>query len=220
MEELRALVRRWNLHHKRNFWRENPTKDDVVTALHRQIKHMKVVSDSIESKKAERREADRKWHLPKTTRESDGPPWTLTSSKCKPTKTNTSSTCLYHESCALRSLNEPAHPGLSTDSVDNGIIYMSRWGQQNIKNEGSLSREVENTSLPENLKGKRASPQNLEKRYSNNVITDVRDCKSRTYKMHLEQKSCLALLNMTMRDQVRKIGLPIMHTSHFLCLSR
>lgn len=37
MEELRALVRKWNLHHKRNFWRENPTKvcvrDDVSYAL-------------------------------------------------------------------------------------------------------------------------------------------------------------------------------------------
>eukprot|EP00903_Cladosiphon_okamuranus_P011079 g10458.t1 len=60
MEELRALVRKWNLHHKRNFWRENPTKDDVVAALNRHIKHMKLVHDHIENKKAERREADRK----------------------------------------------------------------------------------------------------------------------------------------------------------------
>lgn len=203
MEELRALVRKWNLHHKRNFWRENSTKDDVVNALNRHIRHMKVVSDSIESKKAERREAYRKRHLPNTIRESDGPPWTLTSSKCTPPKTNISGTCLYREGYALRSLNESAHSGLPTDSVDNGIIYMSRWGQQNIKNEGSLSHGVENTSLQENLEGKRASPQNLEKGDNNN-FTDVRDCKSRTYKMYLEQKSCLALLNMTMRDQVRK----------------
>lgn len=221
MEELRALVRKWNLHHKRNFWRENPTKDDVVVTLHRHIKHMKVVSDSIESKKAERREADRKRYLPKTTRESDGPPWTLTSSKCKPPKTNTSGTCLYHEGCALRSLNETTHPCLPTDSVDNGIIYMSRWGKQNsninIKNDGPLNHEVENTSLPDNLEGKQASPQNLDKGDINNDV-DVRDSKSRTYKMHLEQKSCLALLNMTMRDQVRptlfgeKLGL-----TPFLC---
>jgi hypothetical protein len=34
-EELRALVRRWNLHHERHFWRNHPTKDDVVSALTR-----------------------------------------------------------------------------------------------------------------------------------------------------------------------------------------
>lgn len=33
MFELKALVRKWNLHHQRNFWANHRTKDDVVLAL-------------------------------------------------------------------------------------------------------------------------------------------------------------------------------------------
>ena len=34
MEELKGLVRKWKLHHERNFWRNHQNKDDVVNALH------------------------------------------------------------------------------------------------------------------------------------------------------------------------------------------
>ena len=42
MDELKLLVRQWNMHHERNFWRNHPDKDGVVMALYKRLK----VSDS------------------------------------------------------------------------------------------------------------------------------------------------------------------------------
>eukprot|EP00636_Phaeomonas_parva_P015472 CAMPEP_0118862120 /NCGR_PEP_ID=MMETSP1163-20130328/7435_1 /TAXON_ID=124430 /ORGANISM="Phaeomonas parva, Strain CCMP2877" /LENGTH=351 /DNA_ID=CAMNT_0006795993 /DNA_START=53 /DNA_END=1105 /DNA_ORIENTATION=- len=49
MEELKHLVRIWKLHHERNFWRNHPTREDVVMALTRHLK-------SVHALQRERRE--------------------------------------------------------------------------------------------------------------------------------------------------------------------
>ncbi|GMH76078.1 hypothetical protein TrST_g9441 [Triparma strigata] len=41
IEELKLLVRRWNMHHERNFWRNHPDKDSVVMALYQKMKQKK-----------------------------------------------------------------------------------------------------------------------------------------------------------------------------------
>ena len=41
IEELKLLVRRWNMHHERNFWRNHPDKDSVVMALYQKMKQRK-----------------------------------------------------------------------------------------------------------------------------------------------------------------------------------
>lgn len=201
MEELRALVRKWNLHHKRNFWRENSTKDDVVAALNRHIKHIKVVHENIENKKAERREADRKRQVQNTTGESDSIPRTMASLKRRPPLESASDTCLYREGVALHRLERPVDAGLPTDSVENGIIYMSRWGQENSKSIESTSDEAEKVGLLEDFERGSAPPQSIEtdEEYDTDDMLGPKDDAN---KMQAQQKCCLALLNMTMRDQV------------------
>lgn len=41
MEELKQLVRKWKLHHERNFWRNHPTREDVVLALTKHLRKVK-----------------------------------------------------------------------------------------------------------------------------------------------------------------------------------
>ena len=38
MEQLKGLVRKWKLHHERNFWRNHPSTEDVVNACHKHLK--------------------------------------------------------------------------------------------------------------------------------------------------------------------------------------
>lgn len=200
MEELRALVRKWNLHHKRNFWRENPTKDDVVAALNQHIKHMKVVHDNIEHKKAERREADRKRQVQHTAGEGISPSRTVTSSKRKPPLENTSETCLYRDGLPLHRLDWPADAGFPTDSIETGMIYMSRWGHENAKGDESIQR-VENVALQEDLAGNSTPPRHSETA-GDDGDNDLRGAKNNASKMQAQQKCSVALVNMTMRDQV------------------
>lgn len=201
MEELRALVRKWNLHHKRNFWRENPTKDDVVAALNRHIKHMKVVHDNIENKKAERREADRKRQVNHTAGESVSPPRTVPSMKRPPPVETTRDTFLYREGVALRHLDHSADTSLPADSIQTGIIYMSRWGQETGKGDDAISVEAEKVALQEDFEGGSASPQHLEANDDGDA-DDLQISKDNANKIQAQQKCSLALLNMTTRDQV------------------
>lgn len=201
MEELRALVRKWNLHHKRNFWRENPTKDDVVAALNRHIKHMKVVHDNIENKKAERREADRKRQVNNTAGESVSPPRTIPSLKRPPPVESTRDTFLYREGVALHHLDRSADTSLPADSIQTGIIYMSRWGQESGKGDDAVGVEAEKVALQEDLEGGSASPQHLETNDDDDG-DDLKISKDNANKIQAQQKCSLALLNMTTRDQV------------------
>jgi len=41
MDELKLLVRQWNMHHERNFWRNHPDRDAVVMALYQKLKARK-----------------------------------------------------------------------------------------------------------------------------------------------------------------------------------
>lgn len=202
MEELRALVRKWNLHHKRNFWRENPTKDDVVAALNRHIKHMKLVHDHIENKKAERREADRKRQVQTTSGESVSHPSNTGSLKRRPLLENTSDTCLYSGGVALPRLERPADATLPAGSVETGIIYMSRWRQDDSKGEISTSVKAEDDTFQENLERSISSPRWVEAEDDPADDDGAQVSKETTNKMHAQEKCCLALLNMTMRDQV------------------
>lgn len=202
MEELRALVRKWNLHHKRNFWRENPTKDDVVAALNRQIKHMKLVHDHIENKKAERREADRKRQVQNASGEGVSPPRKTASLKRRPPLESTSDTCLYSEGVALPRLDNPSDTVLPSDSVETGIIYMSRWRQDNAKSGELTDAKIESNALPEPLERRSASPRRTEAEEDCDDGSPQGSGKDNTNKMQAQQKCCLALLNMTMRDQV------------------
>ena len=45
MDELKLLVRQWNMHHERNFWRNHPGKEEVVMALYMKLK-VRTLSDS------------------------------------------------------------------------------------------------------------------------------------------------------------------------------
>lgn len=202
MEELRALVRKWNLHHKRNFWRENSTKDDVVAALNRHIKHMKMVHDNIETKKAERREADRKRQVQNASGEGVSPPRTLASLKQRPPLESISDTCLYRDGVALHRLDRRADAGVPTDSVETGIIYMSRWGQENAKSDASRTDDAEKVALQVDLERDDASPHDI----ATNCKGDANELQSSKHdanKKQAQQKCSLALLNMTMRDQVQ-----------------
>ncbi len=216
MEELRALVRKWNLHHKRNFWRENPTKDDVVAALNRHIKHKKLVHDHIENKKAERREADRKRQVHNSNGEGVNLPRKTTSVKRRPPLENASDTCLYSEGVALPRLSRPSESVLPSDSVETGIIYMSRWGQDNAKGDESTGAKADNKAQ-EIIERKSASPQHAE--HNQDDFSSAEGLqgskKDTTNKLHAQQKCCLALLNMTMRDQV--YGANILLTSLAYC---
>ena len=206
MEELRALVRKWNLHHKRNFWRENPTKDDVVTALNRHIKHMKLVHDHIENKKAERREADRK-RVQNASGEGVSPPRKTASLKRRPPLESISDTYLYSEGVALPRLDNPVDMILPSDSVETGIIYMSRWRHDNAKSDELTDAKTESNALPEPLERKSASPLHTEAEDDCDDSSLQGSAKDNTNKMQAQQKCCLALLNMTMRDQVSTYAL-------------
>jgi len=46
MEELKLLVRQWNMHHERNFWRNHPDKDSVVMALYKKLKELKAIKEA------------------------------------------------------------------------------------------------------------------------------------------------------------------------------
>lgn len=206
MEELRALVRKWNLHHKRNFWRENPAKDDVVAALNRHIKHMKLVHDHIENKKAERREADRKRQVQNTSGEGVSAPRKTTPLNSRPPLESASDTCLYSDGVALPRLDRPSDAALPSDSVETGIIYMSRWRQENAKGDESTTDKAENNALQANLESRSASPQRVEAEDDHDDDELQGSKRDNANKMQAQQKCCLALLNMTMRDQV--INLP------------
>lgn len=202
MEELRALVRKWNLHHKRNFWRENPSKDDVVAALNRHIRHMKVVHDNIENKKAERREADRKRQVQNTAGEGSNPP-RMTSLKVRPPLENVSDTCLYSEGVPLRGLPRQVDAVSPADYVETGIIYMSRWGQEGNNNgEEPTSGRTDQAAIREDIGRRSISPRLAETRDDRNS-GDLLGSKNTASKMQAQRKCSLALLNMTMRDQVR-----------------
>ena len=201
MEELRALVRKWNLHHKRNFWRENPSKDDVVAALNRHIRHMKVVHDNIEHKKAERREADRKRQVQNTAGEGSNPA-RMASLKVRPPLENVSDTCLYSEGMPLRGLPRPVDAVSPADCVETGIIYMSRWGQEGTSHgEEPTSSRTEQAAIREDFGRRSISPQLAETRDDRNS-GDLLGSKNIASKMQAQRKCSLALLNMTMRDQV------------------
>ncbi|CAB1104642.1 unnamed protein product [Ectocarpus sp. CCAP 1310/34] len=201
MEELRALVRKWNLHHKRNFWRENPTKDDVVAALNHHIKHMKLVHDHIENKKAERREADRKRQVQNAIGEGVSSSKTANCMKKRPPLETSSDTCLYNEGVALPRLDRPADVSLRPDSIESGIIYMSRWRQDNGKGDKLASDKGEQDALQEKLERMSVSPQHDEAKDDGDV-DDLQAAKDDMNKMQAQRKCCLALVNMTMRDQM------------------
>lgn len=201
MEELRALVRKWNLHHKRNFWRENPTKDDVVAALNHHIKHMKLVHDHIENKKAERREADRKRQVQNAIGEGVSSSKTANCMKRRPPLETTSDTCLYNEGVALPRLDRPADASLRPDSIESGIIYMSRWRQDNGKGDKLASDKGEKDALHEKIERMSVSPEHDEAEDDGDVDV-LQASKDDMNKMQAQRKCCLALVNMTMRDQV------------------
>lgn len=204
MEELRALVRKWNLHHKRNFWRENPSKDDVVAALNRHIRHMKVVHDNIENKKAERREADRKRQVQNTAGEGNNPP-RMASLKVRPPLENVSDTCLYSEGVPLRGLPRRVDAVSPADYVETGIIYMSRWGQEGTNNgDEPTSGRTDQAAIREDFGRRSISPRLAETRDDRNS-GDLLGSKNTASKMQAQRKCSLALLNMSMRDQVRPL---------------
>ncbi|CAM9586169.1 unnamed protein product, partial [Hapterophycus canaliculatus] len=202
MEELRALVRKWNLHHKRNFWRENATKDDVVAALNRHIKHMKLVHDHIENKKAERREADRKRQVQNASAESASQPSNAAFWKRRPLLESTSDSCLHSGGVALPRLDRPAEATLPSDSVETGIIYMSRWRQDDAKGEKTASERAETDTCQENLERSITSPHWMEAEDDRADEDGRQVSKDSAKKMKAQEKCCLALLNMTMRDQM------------------
>ena len=54
MEELKGLVRKWKLHHERNFWRNHQSKDQVVNALHAHMRERRRL-DELKKEIAEKR---------------------------------------------------------------------------------------------------------------------------------------------------------------------
>lgn len=202
MEELRALVRKWNLHHKRNFWRENPTKDDVVAALNRHIKHVKLVHDNIESKKAERREADKKRQVPSAPGEAFRHSGTVPTLKRVAPLTVTTNACFRREGVIVRELNRLADADLPRDSVESGIIYMSRWGRESTKDDHLTRAEEKDTVERDALEQRSPSPETSETD-DNTASVRGRAFMNDATKMQAQQKCCSALMNMTLRDQVR-----------------
>lgn len=200
MEELRALVRKWNLHHKRNFWRENPTKDDVVAALNRHIKHMKLINDNIENKKAERREADRKRQVQNTP--GDGSSRLRVTSPPRRCTQVGGASSLSYQGFTLPCLGRPADLDMPVDSVENGLIYMSRWGQESTRADDHTNRGMEQVLTTADVESERTRPLCFGSRQES--VSELRDSSNIARKMKAQQKCSLALLNMTMRDQVKK----------------
>ena len=77
MEELKGLVRKWKLHHERNFWRNHQSKDEVVNALHRHLRNRKAQREKLarlRDEKARLSGKDRNLSLETGDGYFDGPP--------------------------------------------------------------------------------------------------------------------------------------------------
>lgn len=196
MEELRALVRKWNLHHKRNFWRENPTKDDVVAALNRHIKRVKVVHDNIESKRAERREADRKRQAQNASGDGNFFLKAVLSSELNLRVEKNPS--LSYQGCALPRLRQPHDSDFPVDAVETGLIYMSRWSHENPRNE-VINEGTDGALVHADTKNEsKTAPVSA----SEANLGGSGDASNSSHTMYAQEQFSLALLNMTMRDQV------------------
>lgn len=162
---------------------------------------MKVVHENMENKKAERREADRKRQVQSASGEGHCPQRVTTTPLKRASRTESASdTFLYHQGIALPRLARPFNADLPVDSVETGIIYMSRWGQDNAKNDDATSQGSEKVASRADLEDKNAAPEPLEEGDYHDAGGSRDEINAN--KMQAQQKCSLALLNMTMRDQV------------------
>lgn len=160
--------------------------------------------ENLENKKAERREADRKRQVQSAS--GDGQcsqrvvrtPWKRAS---RPE--SASDTYLYRQGVALPRLGRPVSADLPVDSIESGIIYMSRWCQDNAKHDDTTSVGTDNVASRADLGENHATSELLEARDSHDG--DGSRDEIGTNKMQAQQKCSLALLNMTMRDQVLRV---------------
>lgn len=158
---------------------------------------MKVVHQNMEDKKAERREADRKRLVQSAFGEGQYPQRVASRTE------GPSNTFLYHQGVALPRLARPVSAELPVDSIETGIIYMSRWAQDNTKIDDITSEGTENLASKADLEDKNTAPEPLEEGDGRDV-GGSRD-ESNAKKIQAQQKCSLALLNMTMRDQVLRL---------------
>ncbi|CAM9301732.1 unnamed protein product [Chrysoparadoxa australica] len=205
MEELRALVRKWNLHHERHFWRNHNSKDDVVMALIRHIKKEQVQQDSAVKQKAKREEEKRRQY---------GAPfggstaWNGMSSILHPIELDYcdagKENILIPIDIALRGDRKPKDPDFGE-----GMVIMSRRAMGETGGEGPLL-------LPLRLNKKHTRGKG-EDRESNEVqafgesaaqhldeLDGSLTSSTRQGKLRAQQKCSLAMLNMTQRDQMSK----------------
>ncbi|CAM9314083.1 unnamed protein product, partial [Discosporangium mesarthrocarpum] len=203
MEELRALVRKWNLHHKRHFWRNHPVKDDVVGALNKHIKHMKLMHENVESKKAEKREADRKKYG-QTNFEQGGNRNLSSRGRAMLFKSMEVDQLNQDEGVSYEQEKTNTAGGIREEPVETGIIYMSRWGQGKAR-ANALRGGCAGTDLPnEEVMFKPEMPM------SSDLVSTGFDEESKRpneNKIRAQKKCSSALLNMTMRDQMSKVFL-------------
>lgn len=157
--------------------------------------------ENLENKKAERREADRKRQVQSASGDGQCAQRAVTTPWKRASRTESASdTYLYRQGVALPRLGRPVSADLPIDSIETGIIYMSRWCQDNAKHDDATSVGTENVASRAGLGDNHATAELLEARDSHDG-DGSRDEVSAN-KMQAQQKCSLALLNMTMRDQV------------------
>lgn len=197
MEELRALVRKWKLHHQRHFWRENATKDDVVAALNRHIKRVKHMHDDLEHKRAEK-EAGRKRQTQTTAGESGFRSRILSCPKYRLPSDGALGT--RYQALALPHLTRSFEANPTVDSIETGLVYMSRWGQEKSRIQEQICNNFDEPVETETAKSEDATPRRLGSDKGDE--DDCEDLKDRVDRTHAQQRCSMALLNMSMRDQV------------------
>lgn len=155
----------------------------------------------MENKKAERRQADRKRQAQSASGESPSQQRvTTTALKRVPPTASAFDTCRYHHGSALLQLDQLADDELPSDSVETGLIYMSRWGHESATHDDATSDRTKNDASKARLEDKGAAHGRLK---AQDVDGDkANDGVARASRMQAQQKCSLALLNMTMRDQV------------------
>lgn len=202
MEELRSLVRKWNLHHKRHFWRENPTKDDIVTALIRHIFLVKKAHTYIEKKRLVSAGIRGK----RTPQHYIGGPIAPGSPATSAKRVFPFGTCavgdlLPQGEGALPRIRPTTSSHTSDTSHEARIVYMSRWRQDGLYDDEIPRTDAvdpawfdhdQHVSCPESNHG-----------VMSKSLETSEDRKEDEHKLQAQLKCALAFLNMTMRHQVR-----------------
>ncbi|CAM9171462.1 unnamed protein product, partial [Choristocarpus tenellus] len=197
MEELRALVRRWNLHHRRHFWRNHYAKDDVVGALNKHVKDMKTKQDNVESKKAKKRVADRRRH----GQNSYGETWDPAKSSLKRADAHIKRIREDNRIEQQREEQERLVPQTIEEPIETGIIYKSRWGQGKATASPLQGDPLEKGNCNEQVGSNNDVSQPFE---IGNKNMHEATAEPNSGKIHAQRNCSSALLNMTLRNQMSK----------------